>query len=98
MRSRNGQGVSEEGFKLLVEGKVRDFNSWRMKNLTLKPDFTGKDLSGKNISGAYLNGVVADRANFARANLAGANFVQASLNGANFEGADLAEEIGRAHV
>ena len=85
--------MSEEGFRLLTEGRVKDFNNWRMKNLTVRPDFTGKDLSGKNIPCAYLNGVIADRANFARANLAGTNFVQASLNAANFEGADLTEAL-----
>ena len=46
--------MSEDGFRLLSEGRVQDFNSWRMSNLTVKLDFAGKDLSVKNISGAYL--------------------------------------------
>lgn len=86
-------GAHEEGFKLLTEDKVQEFNSWRMRNLTVKLDFAGRNFSSKNISGAYLNGVIADKANFAHANLTGTNLVQATLNGASFEGADLTEAL-----
>ena len=85
----------EEGFKLLTEGKIQEFNSWRMmaKNLRVKLDFSDRDFSGKDISGAFLNGVTADRANFVNVNLTRSNLVQASLNGANFQGANLSETL-----
>jgi uncharacterized protein YjbI with pentapeptide repeats len=86
--------AQEEGFKLLTEGKIQEFNSWRMmaKNLRVKLDFSHRDL-GKDMSGAFLNGVIADRANFVNVNLTRANLVQASLNGTDFQGANLSETL-----
>ena len=85
----------EEGFRMLTEGKIKEFNRWRMmmKNLTVKLDFSGKDFSGKDMSYAYLNGLVAERANFAHANLTGTNLVQASLKGSDFQGANLTKTL-----
>ena len=87
--------AQEEGFRLLTEGKIKEFNKWRMmmKNLTVKLDFSGRDFSGKDVSCAFLNGLIADRANFVHANLTGTNLVQASLNGTDFQGANLTETL-----
>jgi uncharacterized protein YjbI with pentapeptide repeats len=87
--------AQEEGFRLLIEGKINDFNAWRMlsKNLKVKLDFSGRDFSGKDLSGALLNGLIGDRANFAHATLIGTNLVQASLNGAQFQDANLTEAL-----
>ncbi|MDQ3872976.1 MAG: pentapeptide repeat-containing protein [Thermoproteota archaeon] len=87
--------AQEEGFRLLIEGKINDFNAWRMmsKNLTVKFDFSDRDFSGKDLSGAFLNGLIGDRANFAHATLIGTNLVQASLNGAQFQEANLTETL-----
>ena len=87
-------GAPDEGFRMLSEGKIKEFNRWRMKkNLTLKLDFSDKDFSGKDMSYAYLNGLVAERANFVHANLTGTNLVQASLNGCDFQGANLTQTL-----
>lgn len=83
--------AQEEGFRLLSEGKIKEFNRWRMmpKNLIIKLDFSGRSFSDMDISGALLNGIIADKASFDHANLTGTNLVQASLNGANLECANL---------
>ena len=87
--------AQEEGFKLLTEGRIQEFNSWRMmaKNLRVKLDFSNRDFSGKDMSRAFLNGVIADRASFANADLTRSNLVQASLNGTDFQGANLNETL-----
>ena len=87
--------AQEEGFKLLTEGKIQEFNLWRMmaKNLRVKLDFSDRDFSGKDISRAFLNVVIADRANFAIVNLTRANLVQASLNCTDFQSANLSETL-----
>jgi uncharacterized protein YjbI with pentapeptide repeats len=87
--------AQEEGFKLLTEGTIQEFNSWRMmeKNLRVKLDFSNRDFSGKDVSRAFLNGVIADGASFANADLTRSNLVQASLNGTDFQGANLNETL-----
>ena len=58
--------AQEEGFRLLSEGKIKEFNRWRMmpKNLIIKLDFSGRSFSDMDISGALLNGIIADKASF----------------------------------
>ena len=87
--------AQEEGFRMLSEGKIKEFNRWRMmtKNLTIKLNFSSRDFSGKDLSHAYLNGLVAERANFVHANLTGTNLVQASLNSTDFQGANFTKAL-----
>ncbi len=84
---------NEEGLALLKEGKIKEFNYWRMKNLTLKLDISNEDFSNRNLSGAFLNGTKAENVNFSRSVLESINFVQGILNNCNFDGADLSNGI-----
>lgn len=83
----------DEGLNLLRNGRNREFNRWRMSNLTLKLDFSGMNLSKAQLQGTYLNGVVAGNADFSGSNLAEANLVQAKLDGANFSGSNLSRTL-----
>ena len=80
--SASGQ---KEWINLLVDEKISAFNEWRMKNLIIRLDISGKDLSNKDLSGAYLNGVSCVGTNFSHCNLSKVNFVQADLREANLE-------------
>jgi uncharacterized protein YjbI with pentapeptide repeats len=81
--------VNLEAAIKLLESSVKDFNEWRMKNLTAKVDISGRNFSSANLEGAFLNGVLANGTNFSGANLAKVNLVQAELNAANFNNANL---------
>ena len=44
-----------EGIKLLQDMKIQDYNSWKMKNKSIRPlDISGQDYLGKDLSGVYL--------------------------------------------
>lgn len=79
----------DEGLILLIEEQIDEFNQWRMKNLTLKLDYTGADFSNKDISNAYLNGINFTECNFSNSIVNGTNFVQANLTNTDFESSDM---------
>ena len=83
----------EEGLTLLLEENVNEFNEWRLKNLTLKLDFTETDFSNKDISKAYLNGITFTDCNFTNSIVMGTNFVQSNLTRTNFESSDMSEAL-----
>jgi uncharacterized protein YjbI with pentapeptide repeats len=91
------KNVSASGQKqwinLLVDERISAFNEWRMKNLIIRPDISGKDLSNKDLSGAYLNGVSCIGTNFSHCNLSKVNFVQADLREANLEESNLTDAL-----
>jgi uncharacterized protein YjbI with pentapeptide repeats len=82
-----------EGARLLISSKIPEFNRWRMNNLTITPDISGKDFSGADLSGSYLNGVISEDTKFLHSNLSKINLVQAKLNGSNFKGANMAAAL-----
>ena len=65
-----------EGLLLLQNEQIDEFNEWRMKNLTLKLVFDGKDFSNRDISNAYLNGVSFINSDFSNSRLRTTNLVQ----------------------
>ena len=79
----------DEGLIMLLEEQVDEFNQWRMKNLTLKLDYTGADFSNKDMSNAYLNGINFTECNFSNSIVNGTNFVQANLTNTDFESSDM---------
>ena len=83
----------ENWINLLLEEKIYDFNKWRMKNLIIRPDISGKNLSNKDLYGAYFNGVSCVETNFSHCNLSKVNFVQADLTVANLEEANLTDAL-----
>ena len=85
--------ILHEGIKLLQDMKIQDYNQWRMKNITIRPDLRDQDFSGKDLSRAYLNGASCLRTNLSHCNLTKVNFVQSVLNTANFERANLTDAI-----
>src|SRR5919109_527791 len=81
--------VHDEGKKLLQEMRIDDYNRWRMKNLTIKPDISGDNLSGKNLSGADLNGALLMYCDMKECNLADANLTKANFMWTNLQGSNL---------
>ena len=60
----------------LQDSKIKEFNEWRMANISVKIDLSGTDFSGKDLSNVYLNGIKCVGANFSGFNLYKANFAQ----------------------
>lgn len=87
------EALIEEAVRLLNNSQIQDFNIWRMKNLTVKLDLSGRNFSGKNLSQALLNGVSCIRTDFSNCNLCKVNLVQSNLNKADFEGANLTDAL-----
>jgi uncharacterized protein YjbI with pentapeptide repeats len=85
--------LNEEGMELLHAEKIKEFNTFRMKNLTFKPNLSNQDLAGKNLSFAFLNGALCINTNFSNCILKKANLVQAELNKANFDNSDLTSAL-----
>jgi uncharacterized protein YjbI with pentapeptide repeats len=85
--------LHEEGMKLLQAEKIREFNTFRMKNLIFKPNLSNQDLAGKNLSFAFLNGALCINTIFSNCILKKANLVQAELNKANFDNSDLTSAL-----
>ena len=50
--NKNDNIMLREGVKLLQDMKIQDYNSWRIKNMSIRPpDISGQDFSGKDLSG-----------------------------------------------
>jgi pentapeptide repeat protein len=57
-----------EHLRILKQG-VEEWNSWREKNVELRPDLHAADLSAANLQAADLRGANLSAANLSRANL-----------------------------
>jgi uncharacterized protein YjbI with pentapeptide repeats len=68
--------MADQSHLEILEQGVRDWNSWRERNLSITPDLSGADLSGANLTGVNLA-----EANFSRAYLAEANEEEYMANG-----------------
>ena len=78
----------------LLKKSVKDWNTWRRRQPSERPDLSGANLLDSNLSGANLRGADLGGANLSWASLSGADLVEAdlsvaSLSGANLSGADL---------
>ena len=62
---------------ILQQGREA-WNSWRERNPSIQPDFSGADLNMVNLSGAELLAANLIGANLIGANLIGANLAQAN--------------------
>jgi uncharacterized protein YjbI with pentapeptide repeats len=80
--------ANPEHLKLLREG-VHDWNEWRTKELSTKPDLTGAKLCEAYLRAADLRGALHYAPNPTRANLYEADLSAADLSGADLRGADL---------
>jgi len=74
---------------LLLRKSVREFNTWRSENTTIKLNFTNKDYSKLNLKGANFTSADLTGAKFLGTDLTGANFQNSRLLGANFSSAIL---------
>ena len=72
----------------LREG-VDAWNTWRMHNWAIRPDFHEADLGGANLAWANLGGAYFSDANLSNADLRGVNFGGANLSRANLSEAYL---------
>ncbi|HET9774246.1 MAG TPA: pentapeptide repeat-containing protein, partial [Nitrososphaeraceae archaeon] len=85
--------INNEYIDMLNREKISEFNEFRLKNLTFRPNLSGEDFSRKDLTNAYLNGAICVKTNFNNCILGKTNFVQAELNESNFESADLTETL-----
>jgi uncharacterized protein YjbI with pentapeptide repeats len=85
----NYNNILRKDVSLLHDIKIQDFNQWRMKNLTVRPDINGQDFSSKNLSVAYVNGAYCIRTSLSSCNLSKVILAQADLTMANLDGANL---------
>jgi uncharacterized protein YjbI with pentapeptide repeats len=72
--------ADQSHLEILQQG-VRAWNSWRERNLSIKPD-----LSEANLNGAYLGGANLSGANLTGSVLVGTNLTEATLTGCSFMG------------
>jgi uncharacterized protein YjbI with pentapeptide repeats len=85
--------LNEEAIKLILDERIAEFNTFRLHNLTFKPNLSNQVFSGKNLSLAFLNGAICIQTNFSNCILKKTNLVQAELNNSNFENADLTDTL-----
>jgi hypothetical protein len=81
--------------KIIRKG-VKQWNSWRDKNVAVRPDLIEADLSLAKLSKANLIGACLSGADLSGADLRGVFLTRANLRGANLSGADLCEANLRA--
>ena len=73
----------------LLQQSVEQWNTWRKKNRTVRPDLIRADLSEANLNGADLIGANLIGADLSFADFSEANLIRANLNGADFSNANL---------
>jgi Pentapeptide repeats (8 copies) len=83
------QTTNEELLKLLVEGRVEEFNQKREVGTGKYLDLSNANLFRTNLSNARLENANLHRANLVQANLEGANLANATLYRAEMEGINL---------
>lgn len=83
-----------EHIKIIKDGNVEVWNTWRANNLRVQPDLTRIDLSNKDLSGIDFRGVGLFKANLSGCNLSNANLRQAIAIKTDFRNADLSS----AHI
>ena len=76
--------TNQELIKLLQDGKVDEFNQFRIENPYLKIDLSYADLSGTNLEGADLYEARLEYADLRDANLSGASLTGSNLYAAKF--------------
>jgi hypothetical protein len=90
--------ANPEHFERLKQDIV-DWNIWRGKNPSMKPDMSEADLRGVCLSQADLSQVNLRNANLGRADLSQANLSRADLRNANLSRADLSQaDLSRADL
>jgi uncharacterized protein YjbI with pentapeptide repeats len=77
------EDIYEKKIKLLLDGKIDEFNELREKDNFQFLDLSEADLSRTNLSAANLSGANLERVNLSGANLSGTNLIGANLSGAN---------------
>ena len=85
--------LNEEAIKLILNGRISEFNKFRLHNLIFKPNLSQQDFSNKDLSLAFLNGSKCTQTNFSNCILKKTNFVQAELNNCDFSNADLTDTL-----
>lgn len=78
-----------EHMKIILEGDVETWNTWREDNLRVQPDLTRIDLSGRDLSGIDFRGVGLFKANLSNCNLSKAVLRQAIAIKTDFRNASL---------
>jgi hypothetical protein len=88
--------ANENHLKLLRQGgdigqAIAAWNTWRLKEPSVEPDFSRADLSRRYLGGANLRKANLLGTSLLRASLSGADLAGANLSGANLYQADLVE-------
>jgi Pentapeptide repeats (8 copies) len=78
-----------EHMKIILEGDVDTWNTWRNSNLRVQPDLTRIDLSGRDLPGIDFRGVGLFKANLSNCNLSKAVLRQAIAIKTDFRNANL---------
>lgn len=78
-----------EHMRIIKEGNVETWNTWRENNLKIQPDLTRIDLSNRDLSGIDFRGVGLFKANLSSCNLSQANLRQAIAIKTDFRNANL---------
>jgi uncharacterized protein YjbI with pentapeptide repeats len=86
--------ANQSHLNILVQG-VEDWNSWKQRNLSIRPDLSGANLQGANLSRASLSGTNLQEANLSRADLSGASFT--NQHGAHIYG-PYGSDLSRANL
>lgn len=80
---------NSEHIKIIREGNVETWNTWRKDNLRVQPDLTRIDLHGRDLSGIDFRGVGLFKANLSNCNLSEAVLRQAIAIKTDFRNANL---------
>ena len=78
---------NDELYRLLREGKVKEFNSRRENGETC--DLTGADFRGVDLTGINANGLDLSNSYFRMSNLRGVDFSNTRMEGASIHGAQI---------
>lgn len=80
-KNENDSKLDTEGYELLKNGNVKEFNALQERNGKWKPNFKSKDFANCDLTGVK----------FDYANLSGARFSKKALTDASFDDCDLTE-------